>query len=349
MNTDIYIVNIDTKFKNPIYTNSGDFVYTFIEPLKNIMSIKLASIEFPNLYYTFSHKKKNNFFNIKYNDIYYTVTIKDGIYSADSLIEHIQHELQHINKQLHTHFKIHYDNVKFNVHIHNNTTFDLDFNNKDSNLLSLGYYLGYRQLIYNTPIQQHHHHHDHHHHDHHDHTHHTNHSNEHTEYKYVSESIIDTQGESYFFIKINDFNNVIQDYTMFNSNNYTIRQETQKYFAKILLNGPKMSTIFDTGANFLYKTYNMRQPENLAKLTIQLYDSAGYIIDMLNFNYSLTLEIKYIISSGVKQSLESAPTGIVMSQSIPNDQWNATSIQNTMENQYPIKIKKNKYDFSYNA
>jgi hypothetical protein len=333
MNTDIYIVNIDTKFKNPIYTNSGDFVYTFIEPLKNIMSIKLSSIEFPNLYYTFSQKKKNNFFNIKYNNIYYTVTIKDGIYSADSLIDHIQHELQHINKQLCTHFKIHYDGVKFNVHIHNTTTFELDFNNKDSNLLSLGYYLGYRQLIYNTPIKKQ--------------RHHDNHT--HTEYKYKSESIIDTQGESYFFIKINDFNNVIQDYTMFNGNNYTIRQETQKYFAKILLNGPKMSTIFDTGANFLYKTYNMRQPENLAKLTIQLYDSAGYIIDMLNFNYSLTLEIKYIISSSVKQSLESAPTGIVMSQPIIDDQWNTTLIQNTMENQYPIKIKKNKYDFSYNT
>ena len=64
MNTDIYIVNIDSKFKNPIYTNSADFIYTFLEPLKNIISIKLSSIEFPNLYYTFSSKKKITFLTL---------------------------------------------------------------------------------------------------------------------------------------------------------------------------------------------------------------------------------------------------------------------------------------------
>ena len=185
----------------------------------------------------------------------------------------------------------------------------------------MGYYLGYRQLTYDHP------------------------EIEHKEYNYVSESIIDSQGESYFFIKINDYNNLIQDYTTFSSDGikYSIYQDTKKYFAKILLNGPKMSTIFDTGANFLYKTYNMRQPENISKLNIQLFDSAGYIIDLLQFNYSLTLEIKYVISSGVKQAIENAPTDIMNTDVESCESNNITYFDEQTKQRKP----KNKYGFNY--
>jgi hypothetical protein len=65
-----------------------------------------------------------------------------------------------------------------------------------------------------------------------------------------------------------------------------------------------MSIIFDTGANFISKTVNLRQPENISKLQIQLYEPNGELIDMLNFDYSLTLEFTYILNSAVKTKME---------------------------------------------
>ena len=311
MNTDLYVVNIDTRFKPAAITNSADYTYIFSTMLKNVSSIKLSSIEFPNLYYTFSAKKNNNFFTINFNNTNYVVSIKDGVYSSTNLLTAIQAQLDKLNKVLKTtRFKVLFDDITVKVSISNNTTFSINFDNtyKDGTIndyLSLGYYLGYRKIVYTipVPIQVHCDDSD-------------NDEKKDTTVGYIGDSILDTQGDTYIFVKINNYGNFAQDYgkIVLQDGVYTTQQKQVQYFAKILLNGPKMSIIFDTGANFISKTVNLRQPENISKLQIQLYEPNGELIDMLNFDYSLTLEFTYILNSAVKTKMEA---GLMQPMSAP--------------------------------
>jgi predicted S18 family serine protease len=57
-------LNLNSCFRNNYYTsNSCDFQYMIPSEIKNVVSLRLASIELPNAWYLFSHKQKNNVFN----------------------------------------------------------------------------------------------------------------------------------------------------------------------------------------------------------------------------------------------------------------------------------------------
>jgi hypothetical protein len=146
---------------------------------------------------------------------------------------------------------------------------------------------------------------------------------------WISESILDTQGDAYILMKINNYGNIVHE------NNPIIYQQTtgyiknskgelildssgkpqplirrqysrkqDKYFAKILLVSGKGNLIFDNGANFLTKEYNFRQPTEINKLHITLHESNGELLNLQGFDYSLTLEFTYIVSSLLKTKLE---------------------------------------------
>ena len=59
--------------------------------IKNVVSMRLASIEIPNAWYLFSTSKKNNYFNIEINNngtiTNYTITVPDGNYD-NAMLEH---------------------------------------------------------------------------------------------------------------------------------------------------------------------------------------------------------------------------------------------------------------------
>jgi hypothetical protein len=63
--TQLLNLNLNSCFRNNYYqTNPCDFLYLFPIEIKNVLSMRLASIEIPNAWYLFSKLKKNNFFEI---------------------------------------------------------------------------------------------------------------------------------------------------------------------------------------------------------------------------------------------------------------------------------------------
>ena len=86
-------LNLDSCFRINYYnTKSSDFQYTIPSEIKNVVSMRLASIEMPNSWYLFSSKKNNNFFIIDIksystNAILQTsvITIPDGNYDNTML------------------------------------------------------------------------------------------------------------------------------------------------------------------------------------------------------------------------------------------------------------------------
>ena len=176
METDLYVLSIDTLFKNPSNipinplniknappatndsqgynsgvlnivnpnninddknefpkayypANAGNYIHFLSEPIKNVTSVRLSSVEFPNVSFIFSQAKGSNYFtlvipkdklsvndpvenpydsseedNIQFNTdntnaepYRITIVIPDGIYSYVTLIDQIQSTFDNIN------------------------------------------------------------------------------------------------------------------------------------------------------------------------------------------------------------------------------------------------------------
>jgi len=300
METDLYILNIDTRYKTDPNSNAANYSYSLVNPLKNISSIKLSSLEFPNVNYIFSNNKNSNSFKILFRGTTIPIVIPEGIYSPCSIVDAINLIFTNLTKQAYsstatTHFKMYYNSSTLKTYIVNDVPFGLDFDNTypngiPNNNKSLGQLLGFRQTSYtdlnvqNIPVLST--------------------IGNTAGYGFTSESVLDTQGDTYILVKINNYGNIMHDSvdSMLVNGVNTLVKKTDNYFAKILLYGPKGTIIFDTAANFISKTVNLRQPENISKLQITLHEPNGDVIQLLNFDYSLTLEFTYILSSNLKKN-----------------------------------------------
>jgi hypothetical protein len=146
---------------------------------------------------------------------------------------------------------------------------------------------------------------------------------------WISESPLDTQGDTYILMKLNDYGNIIHENNpaifdqplgfLKNSKGDNVKdtngnliplkrriysRQQDKYFAKIILVSGKGNIIFDNGSNFISRLYNFKQPTDINKLHISLHEANGDLINLQGFDYSLTLEINYIRSSVLKKELE---------------------------------------------
>ena len=91
---------------------------------------------------------------------------------------------------------------------------------------------------------------------------------------------MDVVGDPYFYVRINDFGDLVTQFGGIN------------ILGKIILNKSKTVMVFDNQANFLTKSYTFVNTQTIQKLDIELIDINGVRVDMVNLDYSLTLELK---------------------------------------------------------
>ena len=91
------IVHLNSKFRNNYFnTRSTDYSYKFPNIIKEVVSLKLRSIEIPNSWYTISEKFGNTKFFIvtqkrKINKIDYPQLVKERFSAQnDKIIENLQ-------------------------------------------------------------------------------------------------------------------------------------------------------------------------------------------------------------------------------------------------------------------
>ena len=99
--------------------------------------------------------------------------------------------------------------------------------------------------------------------------------------------IFDTTGDDYMFLRINDWGYI--DFF------------GKKMFAKVLLTTGLGNPKID---DYVNKEYRFRQPIDVNKLDIELVDYLGNTIDLGGFDWSFTLELKQIVNSSDKTSVE---------------------------------------------
>jgi hypothetical protein len=279
--TQLLNLNLNSCFRNNYFqSNPTDFLYNLPVEIKNVLSMRLVSIEIPNSWYLFSSKKKNNIFYIlvenkddKKKSKQYTIEIPDGNYN----FEHIEN---YLNSTYFYESEIDYPlvNIKFSINPHSLKTsfeiikdkceddlysytikFSLDINQNIIN--TAGWILGFRLANYINITTQ------------------------------ISEGLFDAGGDRYVYLSINDFqyNNNTSNIVCFDENILN-----EDVIAKIPMENGKLSLIINDNNNNLAKIRRYNGPINLSKLQIKILDQFGAIIDLNNMDYSMTLELQLL-------------------------------------------------------
>jgi len=267
-------VNINSCFRSHYYQSSPcDFLYQLPMEIKNVLSLRLASIELPNSWYLFNSAKKNNTFVLTIQTTEYTIVIPDGNYTCDTLQEYlnttyfcdsgIENDLQYIQFIIHPHsLKCQFKVVDTCIET-TRFTFSLTFNtNINQNVMNTaGWILGFRLANYFHTTDL------------------------------VSEGLFDAGGDRYIYVGITDF-----QYNSNTSNIVCFDQSilSEDVIAKIPMKNGKLSLILNDNNNPLAKLRRYNGPVNLAKLQIKLFDLFGDILDLNNMDFSMTLELQVL-------------------------------------------------------
>ena len=273
-------LNLNSCFRDKYYnSNSCNFTYTIPSEIKNVVSLRLASIEIPNAWYLFSYKKKNNVFKIEVNDNNvkntYDIVIPDGNYDNDSLQYFLNNTYFYesgLDNSL-KYLKFTIDNISFKSQFEivcppsSWCDYSIYFlNDINDNLMNTsGWLLGFRMPTYlnvNDTL--------------------------------ISESLFDGCGDRYIYFSLTDY--------QYNNNNSNIvcfdkSLIENDILAKIPLTNGKLSVIIDDNKNPLTKTRKYNGPVNINKLHIKILDRFGEIIDLNNMDFSFTLELELLYES----------------------------------------------------
>lgn len=254
------IVNIDSRYRDTKrYPNGAKFIYTLSENLKNCKYIRLSSIELPNLYFTFAESKKNISFIITCNTLSHIITIDDGMYTPELLLNSIQQQLDVLNELHFFNFKINFNIINGFINIENNKTFKINFSNYPSDYESLGFHLGFRKYIYESTYNK-------------------------VDKKYYikSEAQLDTIGDAYLFLRINDYGIIYHDFKDITAKQINEDNLKDLDVIKKILEEELAVIRTEKEANKVdyeyYKTYN-----NLKK-TIEDAQNANFKLDMNDVN-----------------------------------------------------------------
>jgi hypothetical protein len=167
-----HIVNIDSRFRKSYLEPPTDFLYSFMHPYKNVIKVRVASVEIPMGFYNFSTAKKNTMFRIDATDYtgnihFLTITIPDGEYTPQTLVDAIQLQFLAIKDTYGIFFRICLDPITKKVTIYHDgsapppcppgpthcpvnysITFLMVGNEQREFDFGLGYYLGFCRHFY---------------------------------------------------------------------------------------------------------------------------------------------------------------------------------------------------------
>jgi len=273
-------LNMNSCFRSNFFqSNSADFQYVIPSEIKNVVSMRLISLDIPRSWYLISKNNKNTCFEIIVTIISeeniesqtYNIEVPEGNYSATLLEDFLNN----------TYFyKSNNDNllkyICFVIHPHNNkTTFEildervnisLQFSDEynDNPLKTFGWLCGFRLTNYLNVTN-----------------------------KLVSEGIFDNGNENYIYVIINDY--------QYNTNHMNIvgfdkSVLNENVLAKVPFKNTNWSFFLnDTNPLSQFREYN--GPVNISKLHIKLIDKYGCIINLNNMDIALTIQFEILYES----------------------------------------------------
>ena len=276
----ISIQSLDSRFCDLKNNVNSEFRIRLPMPLKNVIRIRLASVELPLVEHNFSASRGNDTFSIKIaNGVRFIQSgrVPAGNYTASTLVAAIQRLLQNI----HSSFTCVLNPISGFITISNSVIpFIIDFSFLISDIANrpthwgLGYYIGFRETIvtsvYNATTST---------------------------YSVSTGSVINVQGTPYYLIELKCPDKVV---------NVTHRTGSDSYvdaFAKIVLKDNYYQLQFDDGSNLMRKEYTFISPVSIPFFQLSILDPWGKLVNMLDADWSVTLEVTEIVNSNTYKQL----------------------------------------------
>lgn len=274
-----HIVNVDSMFReNPAGSASSDFYFRLLTPMRNILRVRVTSIEFPNNYPFFTELRRNvtltinKFIGASY--IPFTVTIPNGNYTAGDMEDALNTAMTsnvNLSDMLWSFNEI---TGKFTVTSPFGFSIappaDAGAYHTRPFAYGLGYYLGFsynRGLPHNSTSS--------------------------APYILTSDQCAHFAGDAYVFLKINDFDCVTQ----------TTEENDFTALAKIVLREPKNYMSFDDYASQHIKEVVFQNPRDLIRFRVQVLDAHGDLVDMCGSHISFSLELLEIRNQTLYESV----------------------------------------------
>jgi hypothetical protein len=265
---------------NYFQSNSSDFQYTIPSEIKNVVSMRLVSLEIPHSWYLITKNNKNDFFEIMISMISeehiesntYKIEIPEGNYTEFSLEEFLNKTyfcdsntatlLKYIRFSIHPYNK----RTTFEI-LHNDVHISLMFSSEynDNPLSTFGWLCGFRMTNYLNVFKC-----------------------------ITSEGIFDNGNENYVYVIINDY--------QYNSNHTNIvgfdkSVLNENVIAKVLLRSANSSLILINDNNPLAQIREYNGPVNISKLHIKLLDKFGAPINLNNMDIGITIQLEILYES----------------------------------------------------
>jgi hypothetical protein len=287
------ILNVDSRFRSNASDPVGNFQYRLEHTYKNVIRLRVSSVEIPNTFYTFSLAHQNTTFSVSTLDIMgitrsLTVSIPEGNYSANELITVIQDQF---DAGLRDTFGIFLE-ISLNVSTAKITitntglanypppsgavptanaeptsfTFQVSPPSIYNNSQGLGYNLGFRVNTLNAILDT---------------------SGALNTYVAVATSVVNVIGDTYLLLGVNDL--------------HTVEHKTKTNYlqtlAKIVVREDKNMVIYDDYGCCITNEIVFPQPQDLTVLQLTLRDPYGGYIDLNGLDYSITIEITEVLNT----------------------------------------------------
>lgn len=275
-----HIINVDSRFRlNPERTSAADFVFVINPPVKNILRIRITSVEIPNNYPVFTALRKSVTLRVLYKDASgagqaVLVTIPEGNYTGSDMVDALNAEFLTVSGGAISWITVAFDDITgrftfigtgryFGLDM-TYDTFDRPFD------YGLGFHLGFsRRLHVASGIGG-------------------------GKYELVSDQCATFAGDPYVLLRVNDFRCV----------RHPMTDSTLTALAKIVLREPKNYMVYDDYASQHAKEVVFPSPQNLSRLTVQLVDPYGQPLEMCEAQISFSIEALEIRNSTLYRTIQ---------------------------------------------
>lgn len=271
----IYSLSIDSRFADATFHDDGpaDFMIRLPSTLRNIMRIRLSSIELPIVEYVFSEEQGNVQFRVDISGVKTTLEIPPGNYNPSGFCVAIQTALRTVDAS----FSCDFNATDGRLSIRRSGgAFTLLLGSDDPHVAArnsfwgIGYNMGFRSQVVVADVS----------------------ASVGSVGSVYAPSLVLTRPNPYVLLQLR-CPEQLENITHRISGNSSIPA-----FAKLVLKGDSF-VAFDDNSNLLRKEYTFLAPTNISMLYIRLVDPFGYTMSMLDINWSMTLEVTEVVNSKV--------------------------------------------------
>jgi hypothetical protein len=268
-----YIVNVDSRFRDsPGTSTSADFFLTLATPVRNILRVRITSIEFPNNYFIFTAKRRNVSFQILYgapSPTTYTLTVPDGNYSACEMADAINGILDVSGGPM-AWLSVAFNEITGSFTFTGNQYFAINtaYGSWDRPFdYGLGFNLGFSRTTHVATGGG-------------------------AAWSVTSDWCANFSGDSYVFLRLNDYGCVRQTIQVYDATGRN-RVDANNFsaLAKVVIRDPKNYMTFDDYASQHIKEYVFPNPVDLVRLHVQMLDPYGTVMDLCSAQWSFSIEV----------------------------------------------------------